>query len=182
MNHADILKLLFPVELQGGFDADSAMEGKQLDAAQTSAETLLKEMFPEASLNLLSSWERVCGLSPAPNEPIQSRRDHVVQKLREHGGLSRAYYIALAAAMGYTITIEELLPFMCGWDRCGDPLYVSEVRWIWRVNVSGYPIYHFRAGQSAAGERLLWWPTQAALENILTDLKPAHTHIIFNYS
>lgn len=182
MNHADLLKLLFPLDLQGSFAIDSALEGKHLDTAQASAETLQKEMFPEASLNLLSSWERVCGLTPAPDAPLQARRSQVIRKLREHGGLSRAHYIALAASLGYTITIDELLPFMTGWNRCGDPLYIDAARWIWRVRISDYPLYYCRAGQSGAGELLLWWPSQTALENLLNELKPAHTYIIFDYS
>lgn len=182
MNHGDILKLLYPIDLQGVNQDDMVLEGKQLDTAQASAERLLRECFPDMTCDLLASWERVYGLVPFAEDPMQLRIEKLIQKIRAHGGLSRAYFISLAATMSYTIAIEEYLPFMCGWGRCGDPLYVPEVRWIWRVSVSGYPLYYFRAGQSGAGERLLWWPAQTALENIFNELKPAHTHIIYDYS
>lgn len=182
MNHADTLKLLFPVELTGVFDDDIALEGKQFDESQASAESLLKEMFPATAYYLLPDWERVCGLIPGSDDTLQSRRDAVIRKLRESGGLSRTYFINLAVSMGWTITIEELLPFMCGWGRCGDNLYTEDVKWIWRVNISGYSTYNFRSGISTAGERLTWWQPNSKLEEIFNDLKPAHTYVIFNYS
>jgi len=182
MKHQDTLKLLFPAELTGVFDDDIALEGKQLDAAQASADMLLQEMFPDVAYSTLADWERVCGLTPATDDTLQKRRDAVVQKLRERGGLSRSYFIALASALGWTITIEELIPFMCGWGRCGDALYVTDVRWIWRVNASGYSTYLFRAGTSGSGERLTWWAADANLETLFNDLKPAHTYVIFSYN
>lgn len=182
MLHKDVLKRLLPIELSGEFEKDIEIEGKHLDDAQARAEKLLNEMFPDQSHELLPDWERVCGLMPGRDDTLQLRRDRVVRKLRERGGLSIPYFISLAAAMGYTITIEELLPFMAGWNRAGDTLYEYECIWIWRVKVSGQPLYYFRAGQSLSGERLLWWQAQTALENILQELKPAHTFVIFDYS
>jgi uncharacterized protein YmfQ (DUF2313 family) len=170
------------MELGGVFDEDIATEGAHLDAAQTNAEKLLKEMFPDQTTEGIVDWERVCGLTPSADAPLQTRREDIIRKLRERGGLSRTYFIILAAAMGYDITIDELYPFMCGWGRCADRLYTEAVRFFWRVNVSGQPLYYFRAGQSTTGERLSWWPTQTSLENIFNDLKPAHTYIVFNYS
>jgi uncharacterized protein YmfQ (DUF2313 family) len=182
MSHRDVIKLLLPLELTGVSDADIALEGQVLDDVEAQAKELLGEMFPDRSVRCLTDWERVCALVPAADATLQSRRDNVVRKLRERGGLSRKYFIALAVAMGYTITIDELQPFMAGWSRAGDPLYEEEVRFIWRVRVSGQALYYFRAGLSTAGERLLWWPSVTALEDLFNSLKPAHTYIIFDYS
>jgi uncharacterized protein YmfQ (DUF2313 family) len=183
MVHSDVLKLLFPlpVEADGVLADDFSLEGGQLDAAQSSAEALLLEAFPDQSTALLASWERVCGIVPGDDDPLQARRDAVVRILRSIGGLSRAYFITLAAVFGWTITIDEYLPFIAGWNRCGDYLYEEHVRWIWRVNVSGKAVYPFRAGLSAAGERLTWWVPNTVLETLFEELKPAHTHAIFNY-
>ncbi len=139
-------------------------------------------MFPDQSYELLCCWERVCGLVPGANDTLQMRRDAVIRKLRERGGISKKYFIDLAATMGYTIRIEELKPFMAGIGRAGDTLYVKESIFIWRIKVSGKSLYYFKAGQAAAGERLLWWPDQSVLENLFNELKPAHTYIIFDYS
>jgi uncharacterized protein YmfQ (DUF2313 family) len=181
MKHADTLKLLFPLELTGVFDDDIALEGKQLDDAQASADVLLQEMFADKAYNCLTDWERVCGLAPDAGDPLQSRRDAVIRKVRELGGLSRDYFIALAASIGWTITIDELQPFMCGWNRCGDDLNIEESQWIWRVNARGLAYYAFRAGVSCTSERLGRNPSTDRLEELLNDLKPAHTYVIFNY-
>lgn len=182
MSHADTLKLLFPVELTGVFDDDIALEGKQLDDAQASAEILLQEIFADKAYNLLTDWERVCGLTPGEDDPLQSRRDAIIRKLREIGGLSRDYFIALAASIGWTITIEELQPFMCGWNRCGDELNIEESIWIWRVTAADPAYYAFRAGLSCSGERLGSNPSADVLELLFNELKPAHTYVTFIYN
>jgi uncharacterized protein YmfQ (DUF2313 family) len=183
MNHADVLKLLFPlpIALGGVYEDDALLEGLQLDRTQESAERLLAEAYPDGAHRLLASWERVCGLTPAADDPLQARRAAVIRKLRAVGGLSRVYFIALASAYGWVITIDELRPFMCGWDRCGDTLYEESVRWIWRVNAPSQSVYSFRAGVSASGERLRWWVPNTVLETMFETLKPAHTYVVFNY-
>lgn len=181
MTHEETLTLLLPVELTGDHPADIALEGLELDAAQAEADRLLVEMFPDGAVDLLPDWERVYGLTPSATDPIQYRQARVIMKMRELGGLSRAYFIALAASLGWTITIDELTPFECGVDRCGDRLYIEAIRFIWRVNVSGSAVYRFRCGQSACGEPLTGWIPNAALQTILEELKPAHTYIIYNY-
>ena len=182
MSHKDALRLLFPIPLEGNFDGDLTVEGNALDAAQASADALLTEMFSNTTIMLLSSWERICGLTPGATDTIQMRQNRVIQQLRARGGLSRAYFIALAAATGFAITIDELRPLMAGIMRSGDTDYIVASIFCWRVNVSGYAVYYFRAGQSGAGEKLLWWPAQTALEDLFGRLKPAHTYLIFNYS
>ena len=107
----------------------------------------------------------------------------VISKLRAHGGLSRSFFIALAAYYGITITIDEMLPFMCGWNRAGDSVYIPDTRFIWRVNATGAgrSLYPFRAGTSFSGERLLWWKS-TVLESLFNLLKPAHTFVTYNYT
>lgn len=182
MIHEESLKLLFPVELSGVFEDDIALEGAALDIAQADGEMLLTEIFPDEAHNTLANWERVCGITSKSGQPLQYRRNAVLDKLRERGGLSKAYFIALAAIHGWTITIDELLPFMAGWNRCGDQLYEEEARWVWRVNVADTSAYYFRTGVSAAGERLSGWIANTTLEDMFEDLKPAHTAVIFNYA
>lgn len=182
LTHADILKLLQPIELGGENGAENRIDGGYLDDAETAAESLINEMYPDTAYKTLSSWERVYDLVPSDGATIQSRRDAIVQKIRARGGLSRAYFIALAAVHGWTITIDEFYPSMCGWTRCGDNLCDAGSLWVWRVNVAGKSIYNARAGSSAAGERLLWWVSNSDLENLITRLKPAHTVVLFSYA
>ena len=174
MFHKNALKLLFPVELTGVFDDDIAIEGNQLDAAQADAELLLREMLPQSCVDTIADWERVYGCTPAVADTLQMRQTRVIARMRERGGLSLPYFAALAAAMGYTFTIEELL--------AGTGGYGAEGIFRWRVTFTGTPLYYFRAGQSRAGERLVDGPVATALEGLFTDLKPAHTMVIFAYS
>lgn len=182
MTHKDVLKLLFPIELSGDFDKDIELEGGFLDAAQERVEDLLKEIFVDQSYELIADWERVCGLTPNADDTMQIRRERIINKIRERGGLSRAYFIDIISAFGYIITIEEYMPFMAGCGRAGDAVYTQKVIYVWRVKAPSQTLYYFRAGQSAAGERLLWWPNIQNLEDIMNELKPAHTYIVFNYS
>ncbi|KQC03903.1 MAG: hypothetical protein APR55_06670 [Methanolinea sp. SDB] len=174
MSHKNVLKMLFPVELGGVFDGDLALEGQQLDAAQASAERLLREMFPQTCDETIEDWERVCGLTPAPTDTLQMRQERVVRKLREFGGLSLPYFASLAEAAGYTFGIEEL--------QAGTGGYGDEGIFRWRVTFTNTPLYYFRAGQSRAGERLVDGPSADALEGLFTEIKPAHTQIIFAYA
>lgn len=180
MNHADILKLLFPAEIVGEFAADIETEGAGLDAAQVSAEDVLKEMFADVTYRLLTAYEYTYGLTPGEGDPLQVRRKTLLNKMRGLGGLSRAYFIELAASYGIEITIDEFMPYMCGWDRAGETLNPEEVIWLWQVNAPETTEYKFRAGESVSGEHLGWWRT-GILEDIFEELKPAHTKLRFTY-
>lgn len=174
MSHKDVLLLLFPLELGGVYDQDAALEGLQLDDVQASGERLRREIYPQTCDKTIEDWERVCGLIPTSTDTLQMRQARVITKLRERGGLSIPYFTELATSMGYTVTIEELL--------ANTDEYGAEGIFRWRVTFTGTPLYYFRAGQSRAGERLVDGPVATAMEGLFTDLKPAHTMIIFAYS
>lgn len=180
-SNADALKLLLPIPLGGEFNQALEADAAILDAAQASAYRLLVESYPDGSHSLLSDWERVCGLQPVDGEPLQSRREKVISKLRELGDIKAPFFVALAASMGHEITIEHLTPFMAGWSRAGECLGTADAWWIWRINVLNKPVYSFRAGQSAAGETLGWTWTAPPLEEMFNNLKPADVLLFFTY-
>lgn len=178
--NADVLQALFPLALGGVFPDDLGVDGRSLDAGQASAEDLLTEMFADTTQTLVASWERICGIIPPTGATIQYRQAAILAKLRATpGDIKRPYFVALAASMGYTITIDQLVPFMSGWGRAGDAIYVLLVVYIWVVTVAGTPVYYFRSGQSASGEPLCWWPSQTVLQDLLNSLKPADVYIVF---
>ncbi len=177
----DTLRLLFPVELGGDHDADLAMDAKHLDIAQASAENMLAEMFPNTTSQLLVDWERVLAISPGADDPLQYRRDKVVRKIRELGGLSISYFARLAESLGYVVKIVEPVPFMAGWGAAGDELFGDSVVYQWGLEIYNQPIYEFLADGSAAGEMLSWWDSQTLLEELFRELKPAHTFVYFSY-
>lgn len=189
MSFYDLLKGLLP---KGPYSDDDAsfvlrslyVKAQGLESAKENAAFLLQEMRPETALFTLHDWEKLCGLKPSADDPIQTRRARVVQKLNERGGMSRAYYTDLAALLGYTIEIDELVPFMAGIGRAGDRVFETDVLMMWRVRVidSGAKYVWFRTNESAAGERLLWWPSDAYLEDLFRRLKRATTIVVFEYS
>jgi uncharacterized protein YmfQ (DUF2313 family) len=130
-------------------------------------------MMPQTASMTITDWERVCGLIPESADTLQMRQARVVSKLRDRGGLSIPFYVALASDFGYSVIIEELLS---GTDDLGD-----EGMFRWRVIFQNTPMFFFRAGQSRAGDRLVDGPLADALEGLFTELKPAHTQVIFAY-
>jgi uncharacterized protein YmfQ (DUF2313 family) len=81
------------------------------------------ESDPRSTQVLLPDWERNWGLpDPCYQEPltIGDRQRALVQRMTIEGAQSREFFIGVAAYIGYTITIHEYRPFMCGLDRCGD--------------------------------------------------------------
>lgn len=147
---------------------------------------LLNEVDPQRTNELLADWERVCGL-PDPclgtTGTLSDRRENVINKLSSRGGQSAAYFIQVAAAIGFTITITNSFPqFKAGISKAGDPLTNGPWIYAWAVNTPEADIVDgFRAGHSAAGDPLSTSRADA-LECVITRLKPAHTVVIFNYT
>jgi len=177
--HSEALKSLIPARLDGQFEADLFVEGRALDSIDEASEALLAELSPAAAYETLATWERVYGLAPALDDPLQLRRNRIVQKMRDLGRLDLAYFVGLGLALGFTIVIDELRPFMAGWGEAGDELGDDDSDWCWRVwyreSDNGY---YFRAGESEAGEYLSYGYFEV-LQDLFNDLKPADTFIEF---
>lgn len=174
----------FPREPGTTLDGLLGAMGEELARLDGRGDRLLVEAIPSTANELLPDWERVAGLpdncsdSLAPT--LQGRRADLVTKLASLGGQSRAYLIAVAARLGYVISIEEYRPFRAGLSRANDALTNGDWIFTWQVNGPPVTVTRFRAGQSAAGEPLATWGN-AALECRLSQLKPAHTNIIYSY-
>lgn len=181
MSAETTLRLLFPIELEGDHLADLQHDALHLDTAKKRGEDLLGEMFADKTTGLLRDWETALGLTPGTDDPLQLRRNMLVRKLRERGGLSIPYFMMLAEALGYEIEIIEPVPFMAGWAAAGGELFSADVIYQWGVKIFNQPVYKFRVGESTAGERLAWWNSQSLLEDLFTELKPAHTYVYFSY-
>ncbi len=162
------------------------LDGMSIELARLDvrASVLPQEVNPAVSLELLSDWERVAGLpdkcSGVIEETLQGRRNALLTKLTSTGGQSPAYFIELAASLGYTVTIEEFRPFRAGMSVAGDPLTNGPWVHTWLIRAPEASITEFRAGLSAAGERLRTWGNDT-LECKINQLKPAHTIALFAY-
>lgn len=144
---------------------------------------VLDELDPRATLELLTDWERVCGLPGAcsqAGETIQERREAATLVITAQGGQSGAYYEEVAAALGVAATVEEFYPFRASLSVAGDPLTNDEWTHAWRMRAPETTVSYFEAGGAAAGDPLAKWGNEA-FECHLGRLAPAHTIITFAY-
>jgi uncharacterized protein YmfQ (DUF2313 family) len=143
---------------------------------------LLNEFDPRTTYELLAEWERVYGLpdpclGDAPS--LAQRRASLIAKVIATGQQTPASYIAIAAALGFTVTITEFMPFTVDSD-VDAYLYDDAWAYAWQVNAPLQTVGEFDV-ESSVDDPLAWWGNDA-LECVLLELKPAHTHLIFSYS
>jgi uncharacterized protein YmfQ (DUF2313 family) len=190
MNHAELLKLLLPpvsydASGEGGavLAATIEAEGAALDRAHVLASYVLEALTPWGADGLwLTDWERVLGLpdecAGGLGQTIAERMAAAVAKVRERGGQSRDYFIGVAAALGYEITIEEFDAHSCV-SACNQPIRHEDWRYALRVRAPETTVRWFTC-VSGCSDPLASWGN-ALLECVLNRLKPAHTHLIFTY-
>lgn len=170
-----------------GTTLHNLLDGMAIELARVDQRgaTLPVEANPATTNELLTDWERVAGLpdkcSGELEGTVQGRRNALLAKLVSTGGQSIPYFIEVAAALGFTVTITEFRPFRAGLSVAGDALTNGDWQFAWQVNGPEVTVVSFRAGLSAAGEALRTWG-YGPLECKVRQLAPAHTIPIFAYS
>lgn len=153
--------------------------------SDASALSLLSGAFPPTALALLPEWEATMGLpddcSIGEVQTIQKRRNAVVAKLIGQGNLSKDYYIQVAKALGYDITITEFRQSRCGFSVCGEALNGEDWPWTWRINAGETTYVQASCGQTYCGEPLSTWGNKV-LECTLARIAPPFTILLFSYS
>lgn len=147
------------------------------------------ESDPRYALELLGDWERAYGL-PSPCIPViqtvPERRQALVNRIREQGGQSRAFFIGVAASLGYAITITEYTAFQFGLSSFGGRrgrLNPGAMRFCWTVRITGARLSRFRFGASSFGrDPFLSIRRAEDLECLFRRIKPAHTQLFFDYA
>src|SRR5215813_1532579 len=147
---------------------------------------LLAESFPCGATELLPEWAAMVGL---PDEcttdwppPLAVQRAMICAKLAARGGQSRAYFIALAAAYGFHITISEHDPpwtIGCGVLCAG--LYIGVPGYWWTVHSAQFPITFITVGCWHLCDPLYTAEGAELLECIIRREAPAHTIVTFAY-
>lgn len=136
---------------------------------------LLAESYPCGAVALLPEWEATVGLPDVCTQaywpvPVDQQQELVCAKLAARGGQSRAYFIALAAAYGFTVTITEHPPWRLGLERlcptggAGAIGPVGACQFWWAVNVQAVGPFE-----------------PAVLECVIRRAAPAHTVVTFTY-
>lgn len=181
---------LLPVGLAWSRDVTSTQYatiraiGTSFARSDTDAQTLLSGGFPATALMMLPEWESTLGLPDdcAISEigSIRDRQRAVTSKLISTGGLNRAYYISVAAALGYEVFILQFRPAMCGMSVCGELINGEEWPFTWKIAVPGSTVRNAYAGQTYCGDLLASWGNKN-LECALNKIAPSHINIIYVY-
>ena len=113
----------------------------QFERVDALAADLLDEYFPPTANLLLDDWERVFGLPGdcgTPPTDLAERQAAVEARLAAHGdaigGTGVAYLTALAAKLGYAITVRKHYrqPRTCV-STCITPMQTRQWLWVWEV-------------------------------------------------
>ena len=140
------------------------------------------ESDPQLTNEMLPDWERAWGL-PDPCTPlaasVDARRRALLSKLISVGGQSPAYFVAVAAALGYDITITEFHPLEIG-DTVEDEILGPEWADTWQVNAGAVTIEVATCNDDCDAYLRSWG--NAELECRLNQLKPAQTVLLFSYN
>lgn len=172
--------------LRGGvLDAVLESVATVIAEVEQGAEDLMRETDPRQANLLLADFERCLGPDPCGRDlnglTVEQRQKLAHQRWTAYGGQSIPYMIETAAKLGVAITVDEFWPSRANTLRAGQRLRPEGCQFVWRVNVPGLvTVIKFRAGASRAGHRLGTFEI-SAIECELRRIKPAHTHVVFNY-
>jgi len=143
---------------------------------------LLREADPRTTYELLPDWERAFGLPDDCcdiSSNLAARINALVVRVRGAGTPTPQFFIDMALAAGYVITITEFEAHTV--DSDADALlWAEEVAFLWQVNAPLNSISYFDVDSDADTYLATWG--NSILECIITRAKPAHTHVQFSYS
>ncbi|WP_457091405.1 putative phage tail protein [Microvirga sp. P5_D2] len=165
----------------------TAVAGWLADHYKTAFEAAT-QAFPSAITYSLDDWEAEYGLPDPCTSPASGdtgRINAVRARFGAQGGASPAYFICLAASVGYDITITEPDDFICSVSECGgdDTVVAANGHHEWIVHLINTGDIWFYAGEGITGETPLGGFVAATdLECMLRRVAPAHTTLIFDYS
>ena len=130
---------------------NTRINGRSLD--------VIGEAFPNLASETISAWESALGLS-AGNLSLSQRQAACFAKFVSVGGASSNIFISYAAALGYTITIQNYPVFRCGISRVGLDIIAPESQaYAWQVTAPA--------------------ASQSSLQAVFLANKPAYTNLTF---
>ena len=186
--YARMLKALLPRGPLWRLEADSLISrvllaiADELARIDARADDLIREIHAPTTLELLPDFERVYGL-PDPclgEKPSTPQRiASLIAKITSTGGQTAGYYIGIAAALGFTITVTEFQEFDVE-DDVEAPVYGPDWNFAWQVNAPLNTVIELTVEDTADDPLATFGNDQ--LECVLQALQPAHTTLIFAYA
>ena len=147
------------------------------------------EADPRTTTELLPEWENMVGIpndcNPgATSETIQSRRNAVVLALTKLKAQNKQAFVDIATLLGYedvtVANVKNFKQFRAGFARVGDSLTNGDWVHTFAVEVTEFSSRPFRAGQNAAGDRLIEFGDDL-LECLIEAAAPAHAIALIQY-
>jgi uncharacterized protein YmfQ (DUF2313 family) len=133
---------------------------------------LLYEALPSYINEMLEEWENEYGLPEAGFSLANTddgRRAEIKAKFLEVGRQDVNYYIQIAEALGYTITIEEFSPAWMHVVTMGDPVGGQENLFYWKVLID---LDYITSSSQVNISKLIYK---------IKRVKPAHTMVLFDF-
>lgn len=158
---------------------------QELSRLDAKALGLADEADPRSTGELLADWERVAGLPDdcavafGGEQTTPQRRAALLSRLTNLGGQSAAYFETLAAAMGYTVTVQDFSQQSVEND-VDAPLYGDAWTYAWQVNGILNEVSEISVDDTVSDPIAAWG--SSLLECVFERLKPAHTNVLFSYT
>lgn len=142
--------------------------GATYDRARQRALDLVEESDPRTAVEMLPEWESALGLpdSCAPlAETVVERQRRAHAKLIRRGGHTIAYFVAVAAALGFAISVEEHQAATCESD-CEvaidpDDLVIGGLSMPWPfvldIRAPAETVFELDCLAGGCDEPLAWW-------------------------
>lgn len=147
------------------------------------AAQVLIDASPATTVNLLAEWESSLGLPDActaANPTVQQRQAAVRAKWGARGSLTIPYFIALAANLGFAITITEFQPFAVDMP-CDASLNEPAWAFVWQVHAPQITTFYFSVDASAVDDALETYDAGELVCRITAEA-PAETFVFFTFS
>lgn len=160
-------------------------EAQELARVDGRLDALIAEFDPRTAFELLAEWEAALGLPDpctAAATTVPARQAAIWRKLAFVGGSTPAFYIGLAAALGYAIEVHEFDPTVDSFDGTLTALIAGgKYRFVWRVHVLTAGDFTYFTFGDPFGGKFREGSSGVDLECIIRAAAPAHTHVIFTY-
>ncbi len=147
------------------------------------AAQVLIDASPATTQNLLAEWEASLALPDgctAANPSVEQRQAAVRAKWGARGSLTIAYFVALAANLGFAVTITEFAPFAVD-QPCDQALCEPEWSYVWEVNAPEVVTFYFAVDGSGVDDPLELYDAGELVCRIRADA-PAETIVYFTFS
>lgn len=148
------------------------------------ANELILEANPTESQALLTDWARVTDVPDVcftGTVNTTQLRTMVLDRLLSLAIPTPGYFVDLAAALGFAITVTE---FRVSTVEDDVESYINDEPWAhaWQVNTALNSAISPMAVDDDVESFMESWNNNAELECAINRAKPAHTHVIFSYT